>query len=107
MAFPFPLVKLQPDLATFFASYKSSCLGSRLSFISTFSPVSEALLTLRSSHSKILKSAGTFSPPATSTMSPIVTFSVRIVLIVLFLNTEQFNGDNYLIASIVFSAFPS
>lgn len=100
-------MKLHPDLATFLASYKISCLGSVLSLISTFSPVNEALLTLRSSHSKIRMSAGTFSPLETITISPIVKCSAKILVIVFDLKTSHSEGESYLIASIVFSALPS
>ena len=75
--------------------------------MSIFSPVNKALFTLRSSHSMILISAGTFSPLDKITISPIVNSSAKILVIIFPLKTSQFNGDSYLITSIVFSAFPS
>jgi len=42
--------------------------------MSTFSPVNDALFTLRSLDFKTLKSAGTFSPNYTLTISPITKF---------------------------------
>ena len=65
-----PLVKLQPERATFLASYSSVAFGSAPSLMSTFSPVSEALFTFRSDACNTRRSAGTFSPPVTLMMSP-------------------------------------
>lgn len=66
-----PFVKLHPHLARFLASVINVWPASVPNFISTFSPVKDALFTLRSLDCKILKSAGTFSPNYTLTISPI------------------------------------
>lgn len=48
IAKPFPYVKLHPERAIFFASYNSICKASLPNLISRFSPVNEALFTLKS-----------------------------------------------------------
>jgi len=69
-AFALPEVKLQPVLAIFLASVIAYALASGPNLISTFSPVKDELFTLRSLDFKIRRSAGTFSPETTLTISP-------------------------------------
>ncbi len=81
-----------PILAIFLASYSSIWLASGPNLISKFSPVKEALLTFKSEDCMILRSAGTFSPPTTLTMSPGTSVVASTVLIIPSLTTETVEG---------------